>query len=379
MITSMSGAELRIDVGAIVKNWTSMKQLMEDRGVCAAVVKADSYGLGAEHIVSSLYKAGCRDFFVAYLSEGIDIRRHLGNDAHIFAIHGNFGGNEEEFEHYSIIPVLNNRKQILSWLAYTKKVSKPLPCALHFDTGMTRLGLSGEDRDALFTNDTELLKQLNVVLVMSHLSDGEDLGVKDGKSDCQLNLFKKIQTNICALLNYSPQFSLSASAGMLINDSYKFDITRPGACLYGFYPDDVFSDRIKLESVVSLHAAVLQIQRARKGQTVGYGSSYMFTKEGKVLTAALGYADGYFRCLSGKNYGWLNGYKLPVIGRVSMDLTTFDATTVPDEILDSSREIEIIGKNVTLNEIAKNASTIPYEIVTDLGKRYSRSYVNKLE
>ena len=375
MFKSKAGAELQINLTAIADNWLAMRNLLKnenEKGICAAVVKADSYGLGVEKIAPVLYKAGCRDFFVAYLSEGVDLRQMIGKDSRIFAIHGNFAGEEKYFDEYDIIPVLNNSQQIQSWREYNKKAGKKLPCALHFDTGMTRLGISANEREKLLA-DVRLLKGLNITLVMSHLSDGGDGGKKSGKSNRQLELFKKIKESICEKLDYTPLFSLSASAGMLIGGEYMFDLTRPGACIYGFFPDEI-SDKVVLRNVVSLKASVLQIQSTTVGQTVGYGSSYTFTREGKVLTAALGYADGFFRALSGKGSGWIDGYKLPIIGRISMDLTTFDASDVPDDVLANNNEIEIIGEHISLNELAECAGTIPYEIITDLGRRYQRLY-----
>jgi len=377
MLKIKTGAELTIDLNAVKDNWLSMYNLLKgenENGICAAVVKADSYGLGVDRIAPVLYEAGCRDFFVAYLSEGMELRQFVGKDSRIFAIHGHFAGEESYFDEYDIIPVLNNREQIKTWLEYNKKAGKNLPCALHFDTGMTRLGFSAEDREFLFSAGTPL-KKLNVALVMSHLSDGGDLGKKGGKSSRQLDLFKKIKENVCALLGYKPLFSLSASAGMLIGGDYIFDLVRPGACLYGFLPEESLAGKVQLKNVVSLNARILQIQNTTIGQTVGYGSSYTFTKNGKVLTAALGYADGYFRSFGGgKGCGWLDGYRLPVIGRVSMDLTTFDAGNVPDDVLAKNDMIEIIGEHIPLNEVAENAGTIPYEIITDLGGRYERIY-----
>lgn len=377
MLMSKAGAELQINITAVAENWLAARNLLANQnneGICAAVLKADSYGLGADKISPALYQAGCRDFFVAYLFEGVKLRQILGKEPRIFAIHGNFAGEEKYFDEYDIVPVLNTLSQIRTWREYNAKAGKNLPCALHFDTGMTRLGFTAEDREILFS-DTDILKSLNVTLVMSHLSDGGDCGKKGGKSSRQLALFKKIKTNICKILDYKPLFSLSASAGMLIGGEYMFDLIRPGACLYGFFPDEP-SDKISLKNVVSLNARVLQVQNTTVGQTVGYGSSYTFTKNGKVLTAALGYADGYFRSLGNKGCAWLSGCKLPVIGRVSMDLTTFDASDVPDEVLAAADMIEIIGEHITLNEVAERAGTIPYEIITDLGGRYRRSYIN---
>ncbi len=380
MLTTKAGAELTIDLNAVAENWLAMRNLLKkdnEKGICAAVVKADAYGLGADKVSPVLYNVDCRDFFVAYLSEGITLRNVLGKDARIFAIHGNFAGEEEYFDEYEIIPVLNTLSQIETWRKYNATAGKKLPCALHFDTGMTRLGFSANDRETLFSSP-DILKDLNIVLVMSHLSDGEDLGKKGGKSARQLALFKDIKANICKILDYTPLFSLSASAGMLIGGEYMFDLTRPGACLYGFYPDDP-TDKVKIKNVVTLKAKVLQVQNTTIGQTVGYTSSYTFTKEGKVLTAAVGYADGYFRSLANKGCGWIGGFKVPLIGFVSMDLTTFDVSDVPDEVLKNNNEIELIGDHITLNEVARRAGTITYEIITDFGKRYKRSYINETE
>lgn len=371
-----AGAVLSINLGAVSLNWQALRAMLGNEGSCAAVVKSDAYGLGAANIASVLQRTGCNEFFVAYLWEGIELRRKLGANARIFVLHGAFDGTEPDFGAYNLIPVLNTMKQIDNWISYTSSVGHRFPVALHFDTGMSRLGFSAKERWELLGDKSDKLKNLEVILVMSHLANADI--PDDAKNALQLSTFTQIKNNICKVLGYTPKFSLSATAGMLLGKDYMFDITRPGCGLYGFYPADNSKDKVKLSNVLTLEARILQVQEAVSGQGVGYGSTYRFAKGGKIATAALGYADGFKRALGNKGFGFIGDYKVPVVGRVSMDLTTFDVTDVPESVLLANPKIEIIGRHISLESIAKSADTIPYEVVTDIGSRYYRQYVNEL-
>ena len=367
-----AGAFLNIDLGALVFNWEGMRRYISPSSRCGAVVKSDAYGLGAEKISSALYRAGCRDFFVAYLSEGIALRRVIGDSGRIFVLHGFFSGTEREFTRYKLIPVLNTIEQIEGWLLYTQKVGHRFPVALHFDTGMSRLSFSRQDQEFLFGEGQDKLKLLEVVLVMSHLANGDIQG--DKKNEEQLNLFRDIRDKVSKILGYSPEYSLSATAGIFLGKEYLFDLCRPGLGLYGIYPYIGLEDKILLRPVVSLYAKIIQLQRAHIGQSVGYGSSYSFTREGIIATVCLGYADGFLRSLGNKGYGSICGKQVPVIGRISMDLTTFDVTEVPSKDLYIGQEVEIIGPHNTIDFLANSGGTIPYELFTNIGDRYYRRY-----
>jgi alanine racemase len=375
-----AGAILSIDLGAVTHNWRALRSLLSEPAECAAVVKSDAYGLGALEVASALFRVGCNSFFVAYVYEGITLRKKLGPAPSIFVLHGPFSGTEKEFGEYGLTPILNNMEQLNAWIKYTGEAGHRHPCGLHFDTGMSRLGFPAADRERLLGAEQDKLKALNVTLVMSHLANGEV--AENPMNKQQLSTFTDIKNRIVKVLGYAPKFSLSATAGMLLDSAYYFDITRPGCGIYGFYPDADMKPQVKkkadLRGVVTLKAKILQIQEAKAGQVVGYGSTYRFDRAGKIATAALGYADGFNRLLSGKGYGYLGDYKVPIVGRISMELTTFDISKVPESALASANEIEILGEHISLDDIAKAQGTIAYEVLTYIGSRYFRQYVGEV-
>ncbi|MBR7158609.1 MAG: alanine racemase [Alphaproteobacteria bacterium] len=371
-----AGAFLDIDLGAVVSNWRNLSSLLPSSGKCAAVVKSNAYGLGASQISSALSRGGCRDFFVAYLSEGIEIRRAVGANARIFVLHGTFPDTEKDFTAYNLIPVLNTFEQIDRWIAYTASAGHRFPAALNFDTGMSRFALSAKEQDTLFSAAEEKLKNLDVVLLMSHLVNADN--PKDEKNQTQLAWFKNIVAKASAILGYTPELSLSATAGIFLGKDYLFDLCRPGLGLYGLYPHSGCEKTVSLQPALSLKAKILQIQSAHAGQSVGYGASYSFTKDGRIATVGIGYADGFLRNLGNRGYGCIAGKKVPIIGRISMDLTTFDVTDIPESELFVGQMIEIIGPNNSLDTLASSAETISYELLCNLGGRYCRQYVNEV-
>ena len=371
-----AGAILSIDLGAVIHNWQALRSLLSEATECGAVVKSDAYGLGAKEVASALFRAGCNTFFVAYVYEGVELRKKLGPAPSIFVLHGPFSDTEKEFGEYGLIPILNTMEQLKSWTEYTDSVGHRYPCGLHFDTGMSRLGFSISEREKLLSSEQDKLKSLDVALVMSHLANGDD--EKNLMNKLQLSTFTQIKDRIVKVLGYTPKFSLSATSGMLLSKDYHFDITRPGGALYGFFPDADMEKKIDLHRVVTLKAKILQIQEVKAEQPVGYGSTYRFSKSGRIATAALGYADGFHRTLSNCGYGYFGEYKVPIVGRISMDLTTFDISEVPEAALAGVNEIEIIGEHISLDDIAKVKGTIAYEVLTDIGSRYFHQYVGEV-
>lgn len=367
-----AGAILSINVGAIVSNWKELSSYVPDGVDVSAVVKSNAYGLGAVKIAPSLQRAGCKTFFVAYLEEGIEIRRAVGAEPHIFVLHGPAKGTEGEFISYNLTPILNTFEQIDNWIAYSVSAEHKFPCGIHFDTGMSRLGIPTKEAEELFGTYSDKLKSLNISLVMSHLASPDDK--ESPQSAKQLFHFTKIKSALTDILDYSPLYSLSATAGIFLGKDYAFDIVRPGAGIYGIHD----TDELKLKSVVALDAKILQIQSADVGQSVGYGATYTFKKDGKIATAGIGYGDGFSRQLSNKGFGYIGDFKVPIIGRVSMDLTTFDVSEVPEDVLANAQSIEIIGSHRTIFDIARETGSISYEILDSLKNRYYRQYVGEV-
>jgi alanine racemase len=330
-----------VDRAAIAENWRYFKRAAPSAAI-AAVVKADAYGLGAEETSRALAEAGARAFFAATAAEALAVRAALGDGPQIFVLNGPTGADCEPMQAARLIPVLNSLAQIKLWNARGAM-------ALHIDTGMNRLGLGPEE----LAHAAIALKDATLALVMSHLACASD--VKHPTNALQRTRFIDAAT----LFPKAP-LSLASTAGVLIGADYHFDLVRPGIGLYGSGGLD--ADNPKLAIAATVEAPILQVRDVAPGETFGYGATQTADKTMRTATVALGYADGYLRALSGCGFGVLAGARLPILGRVSMDLIIVDVTGCAE-----AREgamVEFLGPNAPLEEIAALAGTAPYELLT---------------
>lgn len=365
-----AGALLTVDIGAVVRNWQLLNSKLSGAR-CAAVVKADAYGLGAGRIASALSWAGCKDFFVAHIDEGVSLRSSLATQR-IFVLHGPFPGTEKVFLEHDLIPVLNAPWQLEVWRRLAAKEGRNLPVVLHLDTGMTRLGFTPAETDALLA-DAAAFTGLDIQLVMSHLACGDELNNRMNAE--QHLLFSEMVSRFRATVAPQLPCSLAASSGIFLGARYHGDMVRPGIALYGGAPQEGVPN--PMEPVIRLQGKILRLQEVEKGQTVGYGASYRAPVKGRVATVGVGYADGYLRSLSGKAHAYFKGQRVPLIGRVSMDLLTFDVSHLPENAVKPGDYLDLIGKDNPIDTIARQAGTISYEVLTALGHRYYRHYIGE--
>lgn len=348
---------LTIDPGSIAANY----KILNAYGVkTAAAVKANAYGTGADCAVPALYDAGCLDFFVATLDEGIALRALDLKNARIYILNGLDRSGVEIYKHHHLFPVLNSLADIEA------AAGRDLTAALHFDTGMNRLGL-GPDETARLLAHMDLLKSIDLRLIMSHFACADE---KDHP------LTQRQFEDFSAIAKYFPNIekSLANSSGIFRSKAYHFDLLRPGVALYGVNPTPEATN--PMQPVLTLNAPVLQIRNVKKGQAVGYAASAVLQTDSVTATLALGYADGFIRSLSHRGQVFWRGAACPILGRVSMDLTIIDLTHIPE----SQRprpgdQIEIIGPHQSIDDLAAQAGTIGYEILTSLGHRYKRVYL----
>lgn len=365
-----AGALLTIDLGAIQHNYRLLQGRMSG-GVCGGVVKADAYGLGAAQVAPALAAAGCRHFFVAHLEEGIALRAVLPDAPGIVIMHGLPPGTEAECREHRLIPVLNSRRQLDAWAGLCRAVGRREPAVLQVDTGMARLGLSADELDAV-ADDPACLAPLSLVAVMSHLACAEDHG--NPANDAQLARFRDARHR----LPPAPA-SFANSSGIFLGDAYQFDIARPGAALYGVAP--VAGAENPMRPVVRLQGKVIQTRTVPAGTPVGYGGTHRTAAPTRIATVSVGYADGFLRSQSNRavvHVGAESGAEsgavaLPVLGRVSMDTITVDASALPD--LADGTLVDLLGPHRGVDAAAEEAGTIGYEILTSLGRRYARHYV----
>lgn len=345
----MTAARLSIDLDAIAANWQRLARL--NRAETGATIKADAYGLGAGPVARRLAAAGVRSFFVALAEEGAAIRQALGAGPRIFVFSGHMAGDAQTLRNLDLIPVLNSAEQMVRHF-------ESLPdhaFAVQLDTGMNRLGMEPAEWSAV----RALALPKGPKLILSHLACADE--PQHVMNAEQREAFVEM-TDGCD----APR-SLAATGGVLLGPGYHFDLARPGIGLYGGAPFD------EALPVVTLSLPVIQTREVATGEPVGYNGTWVADKPSRIATVASGYADGLLRSLSGKATLWAGETACPVVGRVSMDLITVDVSTletVPDAL-------DILGPHQGVDDLAAQAGTIGYEILTSLGARYRRRYTGQ--
>lgn len=339
--------------GNIADNWRTLDAL-HPGATTSAVVKADAYGLGSARVARALRIAGCQTFFVAYAEEGLVVRKAAGKAARIFVLNGPVRGEMAAYRDADLTAVLSSEAHVKLW-ANAPKGS----CALHFDTGMNRLGLSAD----MGEKELAALRRLQPVLVMSHLTCADE-------PENPANARQRKAFNEIAEVFPDTPASLANSYGCYLGKGFAYDLTRPGLALYGGTEPP---DRVKLKPGVVLEAAILATFSGQKGTHVGYGDTHTLTEDRVLATCGLGYADGIPRAGAGRLTGWLEGHPCPVLGRVSMDLITLDVTNCAKHAKPGAR-VEFLGENAKLEAQAAACGTLGYELLTGLGPRVQRVY-----
>lgn len=367
----LTSGRLTVDLAALARNWRALDKVSSG-ALTAAVVKADAYGTGLVAASKAFFAAGARFFFTATPDEAITVRATLPK-AHVFVLDGLFPGLADLYIEERLMPVLSSLSMLEEWLAACVARNEAFPAALHFDTGMNRLGFR--------LNEASIVRrQIDAVgfapqVVMSHLACADQPNHE--KNRTQLALFQSVMAqfpNIPA--------SLANSAGLMTGRDYHFQMVRPGIALYGGRA--VNGRRNPMAPAVTLEVPILQIKDIKTGEQVGYGATYTLNRDSRIAILALGYADGFFRHLSGTNTHpggkvAVRGRIVPVIGRISMDLTIVDITDLGPDMPLPGEMVEVLGPNISVDDQADIAGTIGYEILTALKGRYARTYVGEAE
>lgn len=341
-----NGPTLTVDLAALCDNWQLLKKRFGG-GECTAVVKSDAYGLGVEQASKALAARGCNTFFVATLDEAIELRGILPQAA-VYAFHGPYAGEEKDYLHHRITPVINSVEQLKRW-------NNAAPFALHVDTGMNRLGLTLSELAAAKARPALLMSHLACANEPAHLKNAE-----------QLARFREAR----ALLPGVPA-SLCNSSGIFLSGDFHFDLARPGCSLYGINPT---GGPNPMHPVATLSAPIIMLRTADRDGTVGYGATHAIRKGDRIAIVQLGYADGYLRALSNRGRAFLNGQAVPVIGRISMDMIAVDVNALAENAAVPGSRVELLNAKVTVDEAAQAAGTIGYEVLTRLGPRVKREY-----
>ena len=360
---ALATAELTISLKNLAANWKSLKQRF--RGTdCAGVVKADAYGLGIAQVLPALRAAGCKTFYVAHLEEALSVLP-LPDGAEIRVLNGVIPGEEAVFADAGITPVINSLDQLTAWRAEAKRRETPLPALVHLDTGMRRLGFSAREADTLIDRHADLLAGIDLKGWMTHPASADDPA--DPMTERQFGLFAKLTS----ALPPAPKGFCNSAA--LFGPRHRHcDMARPGIALYGGNPRP--SGPNPMLPVVELKARILQTRAIDAHESVGYGGAWRAGRPSRIATIAVGYADGYFRCLGNKASAVINGRTVPVVGRVSMDMVTLDVTDLSEEDCRAGHMVTVLGAEIPAQNLAELGGTIDYEVLTSLGRRYRRVY-----
>jgi alanine racemase len=362
-----AGGILTVDLGALAANWRNLAARAKP-AECAAVVKADAYGIGLEPAGTALADAGCRTFFVALLDEALRLRT-VAPEAVIYVLNGFNPGTAPAFLDIDARPVLGSISEIEEWDRCAKEAKKPLPAAIHIDTGMNRHGLTADEATKL----SGKLKSLafKPTLVMSHLARADEAG--EPMTARQISEFKALAAKLPGI-----SASLANSAGLLAHPGSRFDLVRPGISLYG--GQALIGGENPMKPVVRLDVHILQVRHAKKGETVGYGGEFTLPRDSRLAVIAAGYADGIPRASGSTNekHGMeavIAGKRCKALGRVSMDLIVIDVTDLPEGSVKRGDVACVLGEGITVDDLAAASGTIGYEILTRLGRRYRRTYI----
>ncbi|MGB0719902.1 MAG: alanine racemase [Bdellovibrionales bacterium] len=359
-------ARLTIDLTALRHNYRLIAQMVGANCKTAAVVKANAYGTGLTAAAQALQREGCDLFFVATLPEALELRTIIGDGPQIAMLNGFDAHRAALYTQNAIIPVIHDPASLKAYKTFGQSTNDQLPTILHLDTGINRLGFDAkQSRDML--NDPRAFDGVDVLYLMTHFCSAEDTG-----TDSPARQFE----SFTALARLAPEVKISAcnSAALFRNQDWHGDMVRPGMALYGLNPTP---DRPNpMRPVVRLEAEILQIREAQNGEACGYNETYRFDENTRLAVVSYGYADGFLRSLSNAGHLYWNGYACPVRGRVSMDLTIVELPDLPENDMPQAGDMmEIIGPHQSADDLAAQAGTIGYEILTSLSRRAERVYV----
>ena len=356
-ILNESNAILEINLKNIEDNYKHLKNVAPNAKI-AACVKANSYGLGSSIICKSLYKLKCRDFFVATADEALSLRKKYKN-INIYLLNG--VSNFETFlkvYNLNIITVINNMHQYYLIKKFFGITKKKIKCCLHIDSGMNRLGISYED---FIKNLYSFQKYLDIKIIISHLINSEK---KSKLNNNQLKLFTDMKNKF----NFSKKvlFSLGNSNSAFLKNKFHFDMIRAGGYIYGLD----LSNKNKSKNVLTLKAKIIQIEKVKKGKSIGYSAQYFTKKDSIIATLAIGYADGLPRNYIG--HAFYKNKKVKFVGNISMDLSCLDVSSIENPKINDW--VEIFGNNNSISIFASKCCTIPYEISSKIGTRVKKIY-----
>lgn len=360
-ITNNNGL-LKINLNNLSYNYNFLRKQVKPSRV-ASVLKSNCYGLGLDRVTKKLVNLGCKDFFLTSYEEAFALKKLIvkGN---IFLLNGLIGQTESKIFNifkYKIIPVINSFDELKTFYKFSKKFNISHKLTLHFDTGINRIGIDPNEKNDVI--DFCRKKKINIFCVMSHL-----MSSNEKKSRFNIIQKKKFES----IIKFFPNslHSLSNSNAILNFKEFNFSLVRSGGCIFGT------GNNKYIKNVIEFFGKVLQVRYFDENhQSFGYNATFQTYKKKKVAILGVGYADGYPRSLSNNSYAFFKKKKLPIIGSISMDYTIVDISTLQDNKVKTGDWMELIGNNISLEEVSSKAGTIPYEILNSVGNRVKKTYI----
>jgi len=333
---------LTVDTAALAANWRALDAL-SGAASAGAAVKADCYGLGVDTCVPVLRDAGCTTFFVAHWSEVAAVARHVP-PAQIAVLHGPLTSEDCAYARATgAVPVINSLAQAQLW-----SESGGGLCHLMVDTGINRLGI------ALAEAGDPRIGALEIDILMSHLASADE---RTAMNRMQAELLAEAAESIA-----HRRLSLANSAGIALGPDFAFALTRPGLALYGGVPRAELAEHIR--PVARVAARLLQCRDLSPGEGVGYNSTFIAPSPMRVGAVSIGYADGFLRQRGPGNALLHEGRRLPILGKVSMDMVVVDLAAAP--ALQPGDWLEV---PFDINDCAQQNALSPYEMLTVIGPR----------
>jgi len=362
---------LTVDLDALVANWRQLAAMAQDASVeCAAVVKADAYGLGQAPVTRALSAAGCRTFFVANLAEG-ELARSLTPAATIYVLDGVTPGGGPRLAAAGLRPALGSLAEIDEWAETAYTLGRPLDAALHIDTGMNRFGLPAREAGVAAARLAQHSGLVRPMLLMSHFVSSQLVGAPiNARQIADFDAARKFFPGVAA--------SMANSSAVFLPQRPHYDLLRPGYALYGGNPTTGPDNPMR--PVAHLRIRILAIHEVSPGETAGYDATWTAQRPSRLATIGAGYADGVpvsatARADKPGGSAIVGGVRCPFVGRVSMDSIILDVTDAPLALAQRGGWAEILGLGIGVDELAGRAGVIGYEILTRLGRRYARRYV----
>lgn len=359
-----------IDLGAISHNVAAIRKKIGSQRGLMAVVKADGYGHGAVEVSRTALRNGADSLAVALPEEGQHLRE-AGIEAPILVL-----GLIQPEEAWKVVD--SRLDQTVSSIALLEALdqeagnaSTQINVHVKVETGLGRIGVEPHEV-VLFLRRARSYRNLKVAGLFSHFSAADE---RDKTfSQHQLQLFEQTIREIRHAGIELPQRHMANSAATLdLPESY-YDLVRPGLIIYGLYPSTEVSHSIEVKPAMTLKTKVCYLKTVPQGTPISYGRTFVAKKQTRVATLPLGYGDGYKRALANKGEVLIKGRRAPVIGRICMDMCMIDVSDVPD--VQAGDEAIVFGQEPTADELAAKIGTINYEVVTTVGKRVPRVYVN---